>query len=1078
MKYQDYISYLQRILNGNVQTVFDDLLNQAAVLPASMHAKNIKEAIQAIRSYCESVPPPAGSTKADICQSLTASAAPPQLAGLPLVLCGPMVRRAEPGTVTVWVALKEERKNVTLNIYASSPTEAPLLTGKADTVAFGESIHIVAITAKAAAGKELEYGKAYLYDLVFHDPKLNKDFGLKGEQILNHKDVALSVNPITYEGAELPSFVLPPLDANKIHIIHSSCRNMDNSSYDSMPGLDKVMEDEWEGKRPQQLFLSGDQIYADEANEVAEHLYITLGNALMNKTLPEHIPTKEDYQECFTPSEIAPGERGEMNKDKTTFKINGKYASFIEVLTQSGLLNDTLYKDEANRLDYIHDLCGLTPTSRFHLLTLSDFFALYLLNWSETLWPEMYRQQEFKDWAIKHSIAYRNGVKDNLLGALMKAKDKLGKKTLEKFIEDLNKTKTAEAAKRVTYVKLVRELRQVIQVIQNLINLTDQLIFTSGLGKVRRTLANIATYMIFDDHEITDDWHMTREWVQRIYSKPAGRRVMLNGLAAYAVFQAWGNTPDRFEAADSSGRQLLNTLSAWIKEGYGLIVTKKIENGKEKKDIKANKVNEEKIANFLKIPKTAQVKKFQEMGPGSSMPEIFEKPLLWHYQVNHPIYEVLVLDSRTFRTFPGSLYRAGEHMSEKSLKEQLPAPAPLPAPHGDKLKELTFVIASCNVVTIPLFRNFLGAVALPFAYYMKGDFDGNRWKMLAYNPDMSDSWEVSTKLFETMLSRLAVRSFEKQPDAKKESRVVILSGDVHFSYAARLGYWADKPFGGQEKPHEMVIAHLTASGMKNEATAWKDLQLDKMGYEYTDVGKSPLKLPAPEIMVGYAKAPEAMNKEKKDEIVLRTRWFPNYKPGMILQEPILLPHHKVHPEVKIPKPEWAYQIDFIRGNKVKTIQNINELSHFDYAREQAPSTEIIRHSSFASITIDWEGEGKLAVELLDKTHETLQVIIEKAFPPPPFYIIVEEEIMYVAKAPGTSTVEATFTVRRGKGKEAKEHPKGAAVKIRRGVTQTNWMIAPPKQDEEQKLQPAALTSFKVPMASNDPQYTKPSFNTL
>jgi phosphodiesterase/alkaline phosphatase D-like protein len=31
------------------------------------------------------------------------------------------------------------------------------------------------------------------------------------------------------------------------------------------------------------------------------------------------------------------------------------------------------------------------------------------------------------------------------------------------------------------------------------------------LPKVRRVLANIPTYMIFDDHDITDDWNITEE---------------------------------------------------------------------------------------------------------------------------------------------------------------------------------------------------------------------------------------------------------------------------------------------------------------------------------------------------------------------------------------------------------------------------------------------------------------------------------------------------------------------------------------------------------------------------------------
>ena len=36
--------------------------------------------------------------------------------------------------------------------------------------------------------------------------------------------------------------------------------------------------------------------------------------------------------------------------------------------------------------------------------------------------------------------------------------------------------------------------------------------FFDGLPKVRRALANVATYMVFDDHDVTDDWNIGRAW--------------------------------------------------------------------------------------------------------------------------------------------------------------------------------------------------------------------------------------------------------------------------------------------------------------------------------------------------------------------------------------------------------------------------------------------------------------------------------------------------------------------------------------------------------------------------------------
>src|SRR5207244_11065675 len=82
--------------------------------------------------------------------------------------------------------------------------------------------------------------------------------------------------------------------------------------------------------------------------------------------------------------------------------------------------------------------------------------------------------------------------------------------------------------------------------------------FRSALPQVRRALANIATYTICDDHEITDDWFLDGAWCQRVLTSPLGRRIIGNGLLAYALFQGWGNTPRQF--AEPSGIALLNAV--------------------------------------------------------------------------------------------------------------------------------------------------------------------------------------------------------------------------------------------------------------------------------------------------------------------------------------------------------------------------------------------------------------------------------------------------------------------------------------------------------------------------------------
>jgi hypothetical protein len=71
--------------------------------------------------------------------------------------------------------------------------------------------------------------------------------------------------------------------------------------------------------------------------------------------------------------------------------------------------------------------------------------------------------------------------------------------------------------------------------------------FQETLPKVRRLLANIATYMIFDDHDVTDDWNITGAWYGKVRDSGLGCRVVSNALAAYWAFQGWGNDPDNFD---------------------------------------------------------------------------------------------------------------------------------------------------------------------------------------------------------------------------------------------------------------------------------------------------------------------------------------------------------------------------------------------------------------------------------------------------------------------------------------------------------------------------------------------------
>lgn len=72
--------------------------------------------------------------------------------------------------------------------------------------------------------------------------------------------------------------------------------------------------------------------------------------------------------------------------------------------------------------------------------------------------------------------------------------------------------------------------------------------FIGGLPAVQRLMAHLPTAMIFDDHDITDDWNLSREWEDVAYGHPFSRRVIGNAVLGYLINQGWGNDPDAFDA--------------------------------------------------------------------------------------------------------------------------------------------------------------------------------------------------------------------------------------------------------------------------------------------------------------------------------------------------------------------------------------------------------------------------------------------------------------------------------------------------------------------------------------------------
>ncbi len=130
-----------------------------------------------------------------------------------------------------------------------------------------------------------------------------------------------------------------------------------------------------------------------------------------------------------------------------------------------------------------------TEDGQGHLLGLGEFAAMYILNWNQAAWPRSaVKSLPSERWNFKWPC----GDDPRKRGAR---------------VNDLYRT----------------------------------------LPAVQRALANVPTYMIFDDHDVTDDWNIDIKFFEDVWNSPSGRRAVANALAAYWLFQGWGNDPDRFE---------------------------------------------------------------------------------------------------------------------------------------------------------------------------------------------------------------------------------------------------------------------------------------------------------------------------------------------------------------------------------------------------------------------------------------------------------------------------------------------------------------------------------------------------
>ncbi len=362
---------------------------------------------------------------------------------LPLIIAGPLLRRSDQTGLVLWLVTREPL-NGEFIVYDRH--QQPLYRASLQSI------------------EQCQIGQQAWVVLAHFEFEVPTDVPLYYQLNTQEGDLFTLLPHLYYQQDEVMSqqgAIEFRVSSRAQHIIHGSCRCPHTDNQDALAALAAEQRDVGAMQRPDMLMFTGDQIYADEVAGPCLALIHTVIKAL---GLPD---------EHFAKLEVTDSQ-----------------ALYGHAKTYYGR-ESLLPKQGAERTPsfwpWSQDKIFTSGNSANHLMTFSEFFAMYLLVWSPSLW-----QHFASAW------------------------------------QQPPNTLTDEATTQWQHEK------------ENL----D--IFVAGLKDVQALLAHTPSYMIFDDHDITDDWNLTIGWEQAVYQHPDARQIINNGLMAYWLCQGWGNAPQQF----------------------------------------------------------------------------------------------------------------------------------------------------------------------------------------------------------------------------------------------------------------------------------------------------------------------------------------------------------------------------------------------------------------------------------------------------------------------------------------------------------------------------------------------------
>jgi PhoD-like phosphatase len=274
---------------------------------------------------------------------------------------------------------------------------------------------------------------------------------------------------------------------------------------------------------------------------------------------------------------------------------------------------------------------------------------------------------------------------------------------------------------------------------------------------IRQALALVPTFMIFDDHELTNNWNLDPTWRMSMLRRGRGQ-MLVDGLVAYWLYQGWGN----LLAQNDSDHPLMKIMQAAAHSGIDVLQA-------------LRDTVKQSIYNEIIIP--------------------------WHYTLpTHPA--IFVTNTRADRTtvLDGDdldVYAPTAIMDDKQMSDLgtwlqmhhertviLVSSVPVLLPPVIGMAEYVMGIRPWSNSAPPL--RWLGQRLAALQQYMAHSTSFEHWAVFA------KTWRRLVDLF-----------------GQHNGNVLVLSGDVHFSYAIE----AHKASGHSHHTH---LYQFVSSPIQNE----------------------------------------------------------------------------------------------------------------------------------------------------------------------------------------------------------------------------------------------------------------------